>query len=145
MCVSAKKLCARMSFKRIHKFTLSSQPVFELCAYKECVYKNAIISPSVYASVCATGDHGVNLSSQAAVSYPRPCTLHPSPMRTYTLSNTPPSSSQCLGPRVNGCSTFPLSRSAKNYLLNDVCINIIYMVISLLLITAGLSAARGVG
>ena len=130
-----------MTFKCIHTHTHTAS--LSTCAYKECVYKNAIISVSVYASVRATQGHEVNLSSQAALSHHTPqAHTH---THTHICTHTPSFSSQCLGPRVNGCSTFPLSRSAKNYLLNDVCINIIYMVISLLLITAGPSAARGVG
>lgn len=110
--------------------------------HKECVYKNVIMC--VRMCVRATRDHGVNLFPSSPLL---PSTLHPPPQshpHRHTNAHTAPSS-QRLGPRVNGCSTFPLSRSAKNYLLNDVCINIIYMVISLLLITAGPSAARGVG
>lgn len=116
---------------------------------KESVYEVSFI-PSVYAKVC---DWRLCLECFFPGMPLLPSTLHPpswshtcTPTRMHTLTHTHPhSSSQYLGPRVNGCSTFPLSRSAKNYLLNDVCINIIYMVISLLLITAGPSAARGVG
>lgn len=125
-----------MSFKCIHTFTHSSQPVFELVRTKS-VSVRMLLFQWVCVPLETTG--WISLPTQPSTALD-PAPSNPSHARTHT-----PSSSQCLGPRVNGCSTFPLSRSAKNYLLNDVCINIIYMVISLLLITAGPSAARGVG
>lgn len=131
--------CAFASFKCSH----TVHTVFQAVRTKNVFIRMLLC---VCVCVCVPPETTGWISSQAALSYPRPCTLHPSPIHidTQTHTHTAPSS-QRLGPRVNGCSTFPLSRSAKNYLLNDVCINIIYMVISLLLITAGPSAARGVG
>lgn len=131
-----QNLCAFTSFKCATHSMMSSQTVHT----KNVFIWTPLFQPgSVWGCVPLETTRWISPSKQPSVALDPP----PQPTHTHMCAHT--TLLPVLGPRVNGCSTFPLSRSAKNYLLNDVCINIIYMVISFLLITAGLNMARRVG
>lgn len=132
-------LCAELTHFHVLQVCHTHSMSLSLCVQRVCFCEHHYFSQGVFEDVCHQRQRGESLFPSSPVL---PSTLH---LVSHTHTHKHTHLLPALGPRVNGCSTFPLSRSAKNYLLNDVCINIIYMVISLLLITAGLSAARGVG
>lgn len=67
---------------------------------KESVQEVAFIS-SIYAKVCVTEDSVLNVSSQASLFYPQPCTLHPDPTlaHAHTDAYTPTLLLPVLGPQ----------------------------------------------